>query len=90
MAKPIVDMYGNELAVGDIIMITEKAVSKESRPSIIFREIEAFDRGMITIEKSRSNWSSWPVNIRPKSSEVRKVSGAFVEAWKNGDLFKML
>lgn len=85
MAKPIVDMYGNELAVGDIIMITEKAVSKESRPSIIFREIEAFDRGMITFADT---WRD--VNIRPKSSEVRKVSGAFVEAWKNGDLFKML
>lgn len=91
MAKPIFDMYGNELQVGDLIMITEKANSKESRPSIIFRHILAFDRGMITIEHTRSSWTPpWPLNIRPKSSEVRKVTGAFAEAWKTGDLFRML
>lgn len=85
MAKPIVDMYGNVLQIGDLIMITEKAGCRESRPNIIFREIKGFDRGMITFADT---WRD--VNIRPKSSEVRKVSGAFVEAWKNGDLFKML
>lgn len=91
MSKPIVDMYGNVLEVGDIIMITDKANSKESRPPIIFTEIKDFDRGMITIERQPGKWTpSWPLNIRPKSSEIRKVSGEFVEAWKSGELFRML
>lgn len=85
MSKPILDLYGNVLQVGDLIMITEKANSKESRPNIIFREIKGFDRGMITFA---GTWRD--INIRPKSSEVRKVTGVFAEAWKNGDLFKML
>ncbi len=85
MSKPIFDMYGNELKVGDLIMLTEKAGCRESRPSIIFKEIKGFDRGMITFA---GTWRD--INIRPKSSEIRKVSGAFVEAWKSGELFKML
>lgn len=85
MAKPILDMYGNLLQIGDLIMITDRAGSKEARPNIIFREIKGFDRGMITFAGA---WRD--INIRPKSSEVRKVTGAFVEAWKTGDLFRML
>lgn len=92
MSKQIVDMYGNVLEVGDIIMITDKANSKESRPSIIFTTIEDFYKGMIVIEKRNHPYMTYnfDVKIRPKSSEIRKVSGAFVEAWKSGELFRML
>ncbi|AWD90578.1 hypothetical protein KNT87_gp282 [Erwinia phage Cronus] len=92
MSKQIVDMYGNVLEVGDIIMITDKANSKESRPPIVFIEIKDFYKGMITIKEHVSSCGSynWGTHIRPKSSEIRKVSGAFVEAWKSGELFRML
>lgn len=92
MAKPIVDMYGNVLHVGDLIMITSKAVSKESRPNIVFEHVQGFYKGMITIEKRTHPYGAYnmDVNIRPKSSEIRKVSGDFAEAWRSGELFKML
>lgn len=92
MAKPIVDLYGNPLQIGDLIMITERSGSKEGRPPIIFVYIEDFYMGMITIKKhmSPNGEYNWGTHIRPKSSEIRKVSGAFAEAWKSGELFKML
>lgn len=92
MSKPILDMYGNVLQIGDLIMITDNAGSKEARPPIKFVHIQDFYRGMITIQKRMSACGSynWGTHIRPKSSEIRKVSGAFAEAWKSGELFKML
>lgn len=92
MSKQITDMYGNVLQIGDLIMITDKSGSKESRPPIVFERVENFYKGMITIKERMSSCGNynWGTHIRPKSSEIRKVSGAFAEAWKSGELFKML
>lgn len=86
MPKPILDMYGSELAVGDLIMYPIKG-SDNSRSDMTFAHIRAFP-GYGLVELDEQSWR--PVSIRPSSTPVRKVSGEFVEAWKSGELFKML
>lgn len=88
MAKVYYDTYGKEIKVGDLVMFPKQAISKSSRPDMMFSHVRGFNKGNITVFDQKYTWSdTYGTGIRASTTPVRIVSEAFRTAWESGDIF---